>query len=250
MTQRRQRVNQTRERIGHEFLHIVLIDRVGEAKDDEIVALREDRLRNLCRSLADNHTTDAVFPSFLGDALDRPPGGACPRGASAARKVVVGFFEDEQHGKIPTVRIPEVEVERKPRNQRYDRVHNVERDAAHVHDGDLRASFGSKDLGEQLLEGGRMRVLFRLEHERVARIVQATVQPDEEPRELSVERSLLRPRSSQSRNLFGIKILHLRANLREIKIHRRIHGDDVAKLRVLPFLRKHDQVFKDRKLAR
>jgi hypothetical protein len=92
-------VEQTTERIRNEFLDVVLICWIGKAERDKIVALRQNCFGKFRRTLADDHTSDAVLSSLLRNPLDGAPRSTIVLGCDL-RKVIVSFLEHEQHREI------------------------------------------------------------------------------------------------------------------------------------------------------
>ena len=89
------------------------------------------------RPLADHTQTHGIFSTGFGNAFKAA---ACaPLGAGACTgNVGVGILAEDQQGKFPTHRVPEIEFESQAANLRGNRGLHIKRNRAHVqhsHDG-------------------------------------------------------------------------------------------------------------------
>jgi hypothetical protein len=72
--EQRQAIEDTRQRIRHEATDDILVLIVGQAQDEEVVALAEDGSAHVRGALAHHKQGDTVFSAFFSDALERVEG--------------------------------------------------------------------------------------------------------------------------------------------------------------------------------
>ena len=93
----RQRWKPLQNGLRNEWRHLLdLREVVGilNAMNDEVVALREDRLRELARSLRSHNQESPVFPALFGNPL-KGYAGIDGKAARAFRDVAVRLFKDQ-----------------------------------------------------------------------------------------------------------------------------------------------------------